>query len=221
MGSAAELLQDVINRARTGSVKARSDGSTHTIFPKAIPPSEGEALSKWVAKEHAASSIEIGFGYGMSALFILQGLLANGSRGIRHLAIDPHQVEGFSGIALQLVDEAGLRDCLEFYAERSEIALPRLLAQGRKFDFAFVDGNHRFDAVFVDLIYLGQMVQGSGIIFLDDYHLPSIKKAAGFCVNNLGWTVEEDGIANDNHHWVVLRTTAEPRERRFDYFVDF
>lgn len=214
-------LQEVINRARSGSVKARSDGTTHTIFPIAIPPREGEALSNWVANEHAASSIEIGLGYGMSALFILQGLLSNSSPGIRHLAIDPNQIEGFSGIALQLVEEAGLRDCLEFYAEPSEIALPRLLAQGRKFDFAFVDGNHRFDAVFVDLMYLGRLVHGGGVIFLDDYQLPSIRKAAAFCINNLGWTVEEEGIANDKHHWLVLRTIAEPRERRFDYFVEF
>lgn len=116
---------------------ARSDGTVHTVFPIAIDPREGEALSDWVARERAASSIEIGLGYGLSALFILRGLLSTGSPNIRHLAVDAHQIQGFASIALQLIDDAGLRDRLDYYAERSDICLPRLLAEGREFDFAF------------------------------------------------------------------------------------
>lgn len=221
MGSEIEHIQQVIDRACGGSVRARSDGTTHTLFPVAIHPLEGEALSDWVTRERAASSIEIGLGYGLSALFILRGLLSTGSPNIRHLAMDPHQIQGFASIGLQLIDEAGLRDRLEFYAERSEIALPRLLSEGQQFDFAFVDGNHRFDGVFVDLMYLGRLVHGGSVIFLDDYQLPSIKKAVAFCTSNLGWVIEEEGVADAKHHWAVLRTTSEPRERDFDYFVDF
>lgn len=75
---------------------------------------------------------------------LFRGLLSTASPHIRHLAIDPNQIQRFAAIGLQLIDEAGLRDRLDFYAEPSEIALPRLLAEGRQFDFAFVDGNHRF-----------------------------------------------------------------------------
>jgi len=31
-----------------------------------------------------------------------------------------------------------------------------------------VDGNHRFDAVFVDLYYLGRLLRPGGVMFLDD-----------------------------------------------------
>jgi predicted O-methyltransferase YrrM len=178
-------------------------------------------LSDWVRSERAASSIEIGLGYGISALFIFRGLLSNHSPGIRHLAIDPNQIRSFAAIGLQLIDEAGLRDRLDFYDERSEIALPRLLASGRQFDFGFVDGNHRFDGVFLDLMFLGRLVHGGSVIFLDDYQLPSVRKAVAFCTSNLGWRVEEEGAADAKHHWVALRTTPQPRERDFDYFVDF
>jgi len=221
VGTGIEDVQAVIDRARGGSVKARSDGTTHALFPIAIDPREGEALSHWVTRERAASSIEIGLGYGISALFIFRGLLSNHSPRIRHLAIDPNQILSFAAIGLQLIDDAGLRDRLDFYPERSEIALPRLLAETRRFDFAFVDGNHRFDGVFLDLIFLGRLVHGGSAIFLDDYQLPSVKKAAAFCSSNLGWRVEEEGVADAKHHWVVLRTTPQPRERNFDYFVDF
>jgi predicted O-methyltransferase YrrM len=221
VGSEIEHVQEVIDRARGGSVKARSDGTIHTLFPVAIDPREGEALSHWVARERTTSSIEIGLGYGFSALFIFRGLLSNRLPGIRHLAIDPNQISSFASVGLQLIDEAGLRDRLDFYPERSEIALPRLLAEGHQFDFAFVDGNHRFDGVFPDVVFLGRLVRGGGVIFLDDYQLPSIQKAVAFCTSNLGWVVEEEGVADAKHHWVVLRTTTQPRERKFDYFVDF
>lgn len=39
-------------------------------------------------------------------------------------------------------------------------------------------------------------------------------------VADLGGAVTECA-ADDKHHWLVLRTTAQPRERDFDYFVDF
>ncbi len=204
-----------------GAVTDRSSGKAHDLFPIAIPASEGEALRAWVRREDAASTIEVGLGYGISALFICDGLLLNGHAGARHVAMDPNQHQGFSDIALQVTDEAGLSDILEFHAERSEIALPRFLAEGRRFDLAFIDGNHRFDGVFVDLIYLGRLVRGSGVVFLDDYQLPSTKKAVRFVTTNLGWAVEEEGIADELHHWVVLRTPRAPPERNFDHFVDF
>jgi hypothetical protein len=71
--------------------------------------------------------------------------------------------------------------------ERSEVALPQLLGEGRIFDLAFVDGDHRFDGVFVDLFYLARLVRPGGAVFLDDYQLPAVERAASFFVANLGW----------------------------------
>jgi hypothetical protein len=86
---------------------------------------------------------------------------------------------------------------------------------------AFVDGNHRFDGVFLDLIYLERLVRAGGIIFADDYQLPSVARAASFSTNNLGWTLEEVSTNEPRHHWAVLRTARTPLERGFDHFVDF
>jgi predicted O-methyltransferase YrrM len=205
----------------SGSVIARRDGKLHNLFPVGIPLREGEALRAWVKREDAASTIEVGLGYGISALFICDGLLANGHANARHVALDPNQSSGFSDAGLQVIDDAGATGMLEFYAERSEIALPRFLSLGRSFDLAFIDGNHRFEGVFLDLIYLGRLVRRSGVVILDDYQLASAKKAVRFCVANLGWALQEEGIADERHHWAVLRTPAVPLERNFDHFVDF
>jgi hypothetical protein len=86
---------------------------------------------------------------------------------------------------------------------------------------AVVDRNHRFDAVFLDLAYLGRLLRPGGIVFVDDYHLPGIARAASFFLANLGWSLEGVSAAEDRHHWAVLRTSAKPDTRPFDYFVDF
>jgi hypothetical protein len=110
---------------------------------------------------------------------------------------------------------------VEHHAEASEVALPRFLGEDRRFHLAFVDGNHRFDGVFLDLVYLGRLVRPGGIVFVDDYQLPAVARAVSFCVTNLGWTLEEISAADDLHRWAVVRTSAVADTRPFDYYVDF
>lgn len=191
------------------------------VFPIAVSAAEGEELREWVVREGATRTIEIGLGYGISALFVCEGLLANGDAAARHVAVDPYQATRFANCGLQVLDEAGLTELVEFHAEESQTALPRLLSEGRTFDLAFVDGNHRFDGVFLDLVYLGRLVRAGGILFVDDYQLPAVARAASFCVTNLGWTLEEVSAADDLHQWAVLRTSRVPDTRPFDYYIDF
>jgi len=191
------------------------------LFPVAVSAAEGAAIRTRVIAERTAATIEIGLGYGISALFVCEGLLAGGDRRARHVVIDPFQKTRFAGLGLQFLHEAGVADLVTHYDEQSQIVLPRLLDQGRRFDLAVVDGNHRFDAVFVDLYYLGQLLRPGSVIFLDDYQLPGVARAAAFCTANLGWAVEELSAAEDRHHWAVLRTSTEPDSRPFDYLADF
>jgi predicted O-methyltransferase YrrM len=212
----------VIDRiVAAGTLVARLDGTSHDVFPVAASADEGEALRRWVIRERAQKTIEIGLGYGISTLFICDGLLRTGVGDLRHVAIDPHQQSRFSDCGLQLLADAGVLDLVEHHAAPSELVLPRLVADEARFDLAFVDGNHRFDAVFVDLYYLGRLVEPGGIVFLDDYQLPAVRRAASFYVSNLRWAVEEVSPSNDLHQWCVLRTSREADERRFDDFADF
>lgn len=110
---------------------------------------------------------------------------------------------------------------VEFHAEESQIALPRFVQEGRVFDLAFVDGNHRFDGVFLDLVYLGRLVRPGGVVFLDDYQLPGIARAVSFFLTNLGWSVEEVSPTDETHQWVVLRTSTSPDTRDHEYFIEF
>jgi predicted O-methyltransferase YrrM len=221
-GAAIGQVRSVIERLlHDGTAVARLDGRIHRLFPAAVSAAEGEALEKWVLREGATRTIEIGLGYGISALFVCKGLLANGYAGARHVIIDPYQTTRFAKCGLQFLDEAGLADLVEHQEEESQIVLPRFLGEGRRFDLAFVDGNHRFDGVFLDVVYLGRLVRAGGIVFVDDYQLAAVKRAVSFFLTKLNWTLEEVSPEDDLHQWAVLRTLAVPDTRRFDYYVVF
>lgn len=217
-----ERLHQVIERLMAGStIVAALDGSVHDIFPVAVDRSEGEALRDRVIRGGAVRSIEIGLGYGISTLYICEGLLATGESDPRHVVVDPYQEDRFRNCGLQVLAEAGVADLVEHFAEESQIVLPRLVSDGRRFDFAFVDGNHRFDFVFVDLFYLGRLLRPGGIVFVDDYQLPGIARAAAFFVRNVGWTLELASSEHEFHRWAVLRTNEAPDIRPFTSFADF
>lgn len=202
---------------RLAAALERASSEAH--YPLSIPAVEGERLGHWVTREGASQTIEIGLGHGVSALYICAGIAA--TPGARHVAMDPYQATRFEGRGRSLLGEAGVADMLEFYERPSEAVLPDLLEDGRTFDFAFVDGNHRFDWVFVDLVYLGRLVHPGAIVFVDDHQLPAIRKAVSFFTANLAWEVEELSVDDPQHSWVVLRTARAPVERDFTHFVDF
>ena len=220
--AAAAQVRSVIDRlVAHGRVVSERDGSTHDVRTVAISSGEGEALTRWVLREQATTTIEIGLAYGVSALCICEGLIRSGLPDARHVALDPFQAGRFANCGLQVLKEAGVDFLVEHHDEISQITLPAFLKEGREFDLAFVDGNHRFDSVFVDLFYLGRLLRRGGVIVLDDYNLPGIRRAVSFFLTNLDWRVEEESPREDDHHWVVVRTASTADSRGFRHFVDF
>lgn len=208
---------------RDGSNSVVSEDPSTSRFKKvSIPTQEAHDLRRWVLKEKARNAIEIGLAYGYSALHICEGLVSGNGADAKHVVIDPWQSieSGFAGCGLKNLGKAGVHDMVEVFEDESQLVLPRLVREGRQFDFAFIDGNHRFDAVFLDLYFLGRLVKKEGIVFLDDYNLPGIRSAAAFFIKNIGWTVEEIG-EGEEREWVVLRTPGGEDTRDFTFFVDF
>ncbi len=191
----------------------------------AIGPVEGEALRDAVIAAGATRSIEVGLGYAIATLFICDGLLHNGND-VRHVVIDPFQHESlpgestlFGGAGVRALQRAGVRALVELYEEGSELVLPRMLSNGRRFDFAFIDGSHRFENVFLDLVFCGRLLQEGDVVFVDDTHHPPVAHAVAFCTSQLGWTVEEEGEDGPSEAWTVLRNG--PAERLTRRFTDF
>lgn len=160
--------------------------------------------------------LEIGLGYGSSALAIAEALSCHEDDSVSHIIIDPFQ-EHFRGAGLEILADLGLSTC-QLIEERSQLALPRLLESGLVVDAAFVDGSHVFHNVFVDLVFLREIVRPGGLVILDDYEWPSVAMAARYFETNLQWAPEE---LSTKSRLRVFRLPDPPVERAFDQFVPF
>ena len=160
--------------------------------------------------------VEVGLAYGVSALAIAEALLVRGSRGF-HLIIDPFQ-DRFHDQGWTAIEQAGLVDLCSLLREPSQVALPRLLAEGFVADAAFVDGSHVFHNVFVDLFYLREIVRPGGLIILDDCEWPSVATAARYFELNTGWSPQVLDVDTRLRAYRLPNSRSEPA---FDSFVAF
>jgi predicted O-methyltransferase YrrM len=215
--------------ARGSAVDA--DGNAIELAPHSVERAQGEALRDLVISEGASRTIEIGLALGMSALFFSQAVLRLGGR---HVAIDPLQRESWNGAGLRTLRDAGVEDVVEVIEQESQLALPRLVAEGREFDFAFVDGDHRFEGVFLDLYYMTRLVKPDGLVVVDDMWMPAVRTAVAYIERNLGATLEPDAMP-DGFRWrrrplsrgvpsgtgdvAALRLPGERPDLRWDEFV--
>lgn len=173
--NAAALLNDIF----TSKKVTDSQGQSYPLGSN-IDIAEGMFLQQLIEKHQPKHCIEIGFAYGISSLYICSGL--DKIPGATHTILDPVQSTYWKNIGVANLQRAniGYYSLLE---ELSEIALPRLLSEGRKFDFGFIDGNHTLDHTLVDFFYLNRMMEPGGIIVIDDAAMPAINKIIRYLLN--------------------------------------
>jgi len=224
-------LETFLDRSyRRGSV-LDGGGSAIALAPHSIERPQGEALRDLAIAEGAERTIEVGLALGMSALFMCQAVLP---RGGRHVAVDPFQAESWNGAGIRTLREAGVEELVEVIEEESQLALPRLVAEGREFDLAFVDGDHRFEGVFLDLYFMTRLVRPGGLIVIDDMWMPAVRTAVAYVERNLGATLAPDalpgafrwrnrplsrGVPGGTGDTAVLRLPRERPALRWDEFV--
>jgi predicted O-methyltransferase YrrM len=227
MDTLTRYLDDAYGR---GSV-CDAAGAPVELAPHSIEREQGAALRDLAIAEGAERTIEVGLALGMSALFLCQAVLP---RGGRHVAIDPFQKESWNGAGLRTLREAGVEDLVEVIEEESQLALPRLVSEGREFDLAFVDGDHRFEGVFLDLYFMTRLVRPSGLVVVDDMWMPAVRTAVAYVERNLPATLETGalpkafrwrrrllrrGVPSGTGDTAVLRLPTERPALRWDEFV--
>jgi len=158
------------------------EGTPKDAFPVSLSRSDGEALYDVVTHTNGSRTLEVGLAYGISALHILQALQDNG--GGAHTAVDPYQQKWWNGIGVLNVKRAGLQDIFRCFVEPSYMVLPRLLGDKERYDFIFIDGNHRFEFSLLDFFYTDRLLQTGGRIMLHDTWMPSIRKLFSFIDTN-------------------------------------
>ena len=168
------VLSELLNTRR---VVAR-DGTVIPLHSE-ISVAEGAALQRLIRDVRPQVTLEIGCGYGISALFICEALAEVGGR--THIVIDPDQLTDWKSAGLFTVERAGFGSLLEFHALPSHLALPRLEENGVKVGLALIDGWHTFDYAMVDFFYVDHLLEPGGALMLDDTAAyPAIRKLARY-----------------------------------------
>jgi predicted O-methyltransferase YrrM len=142
----------------------------HPEFPDKfshVGRSTGELLQRAVREVKPAVSLEVGLAYGVSTLFICDAIASLPNPGV-HIVLDPFQSGKWRGLGMKNVHAAGFGSIVEFHEERSELFLPRLVAEDRRIDLAFIDGLHRFDQALVEFYYINRLLRPGGIVLFDD-----------------------------------------------------
>jgi predicted O-methyltransferase YrrM len=161
-----------------------------------LPERDCDLLRDLLIAEGAETVVEVGLAYASSALAIGEALLTIGPPHPRHVVIDPFQVRAWSNVGWESLRSAGLDSIATLMLAPSSIALAQLAAEGFIADAAFVDGRHRFHEVFVDLYFLRKIVRPGGLIVMDDSWAPSVRTAARYYEQNLGWVAIPDAFAS-------------------------
>lgn len=186
----AELAPDLSDQARALLIDMyssdRLDGTRPDPVvlqaPVRITPLQGAQMNRLMKSAGATRSLEVGFAYGFSTVWMMEALLHR-PEGV-HVAIDPFEQTVWGGVGLAQVARLGADARLRWIPALSVLALTDLIREGARFDFVYIDGNHRFDDVLVDFYLADQLTVPGGMVSLDDMWMPSIRSVASFVTRN-------------------------------------
>jgi hypothetical protein len=183
------------------------------VFPTSIPIEHAVRLAEIVRDGSLVRTVETGMAYALSTLAIA-GVHAERGCG-SHVAIDPIQSTKWRSIGRAHVRRAGLEAFVTVVEERSDAALPRMVAAGETCDFALIDGHHLFDFVLVDFFYLDRLLVEGGVVAFHDPWIPAVGRVLDFVRHNREYDVmsADDGLA-------LLRKVGMD-ERDWDYYRPF
>ncbi|MCL2385630.1 MAG: class I SAM-dependent methyltransferase [Alphaproteobacteria bacterium] len=175
---------------------------------------QGARMHNLMRSYSVKRSLEVGFGYGFSTVWMLDALRSRSNA--FHLAIDPWEKHTFHGIGLAHIKRLGFGVRFEWIENFSIHALSDLIRERAKFDFIFIDGIHRFDDVIVNFYLSDQILQPGGLVVFDDMWLNSVRTATNFIINNRSYEV----VPQPFEHMLVLRKTRDDN-RDWNHFNSF
>jgi len=184
----------VLSRMMDGGVVEDDSGKSHALT-SAVDINYAQVLHEQVLREKPEVVVEIGFANGVSTLSILSALEANG-RG-KLISIDPYQTEHWHGVGIAHVRRAGFAARHRHLEISDHLALPTLLAENTRVDFAYIDGAHTFDHVFLDFFYLDKMLSPGRLVGFNDCIYPAIHRVLRYLRTHRHYSEVDVGLPKD------------------------
>jgi predicted O-methyltransferase YrrM len=199
------LLKSIILTYKTQAVGVPSES-----IQAGVKVPEGYHLYSLVKDNKFENILEIGFAYGISALFICEALKENGSGKL--ISVDPYQSTQWKNIAVKHLEQAGLSKYSKLMEEPSYSAMPKILSGIKGFgsnskdrvsgassmDLIFIDGMHLFDYTLVDLFYADLLLKVGGVVVLDDIRHKGVKQSYEYILKNYShWKLVKPTLASE------------------------
>ncbi len=176
-----------------------------------VKPEEAKTIYDFITEKGIERTLEIGFAYGRSASHIMA------ATGKPHIALDPFQ-DYYKNLGAKNIEKLGFKDQLELIRDFSHNVLPRFVSEKRKFDFIFIDGDHKFDGIFVDFYYADLLIDKGGFLLFHDTWMRSTELVLQFIRKNRK-DYKEIPLANPN--MVMMEKIAEDDPRDGMHFREF
>src|SRR6202162_2701893 len=123
--AARDRIRAAIDKLYREGVVYGEDGFSMSLYPTSVTPGRGKFLGDLVRRLKPAATLEVGMGWGLSTLHILEAMVENGGVRQPHIIMDPFQQRAYHNVALLVLREAGADQFVDYHSEPSEIFLPK------------------------------------------------------------------------------------------------
>jgi len=176
----------------------------------AIKPEEAKFIYDFISDNKLKKTLETGFAFGMSASHIIA------ATGSKHIACDPFQSR-YMDIGIKNIERLNFTGKLDYYADYSHNVLPSLLKMKERFEFIFIDGDHKFDGIMVDFYYSDLLLSDNGYIMFHDTWMRSTRLVESFIRKNRN----DYGLIRIPHRNLLLFRKTGPDRRDGMFFREF
>jgi predicted O-methyltransferase YrrM len=160
--------------------KTQDENGNPVELHSSVDKEEIEFISGLIKDNQLYRAVEVGCAMGMSSLAIADAI--NHAPGAAHYIIDPFQKSQWKNIGVTNLKKAGYNQ-FTLIEDYSEFALPRLVKEGVRVNFGFIDGWHTFDHTLIDFFYINRMLDIGGIVVIDDLQMTPINRMIRYLYN--------------------------------------
>ena len=177
------MLHSLKKIFETNTIVINSSGDTIPLHSN-TSLNQGYFLQEMFDLIKPKKSIEVGFAYGISSMFILEKHREVHSTEGAHIVIEPDNYWG--GAAEFNIDLEGLLPYLDVRRDFSDKVLAKLFLENLRIQYAYIDTTKKFDAIMQDFYMINKMMDVGGVVILDDCggSCPGVQRAARF-INTL------------------------------------
>ncbi|MDG1890148.1 MAG: class I SAM-dependent methyltransferase [Verrucomicrobiota bacterium] len=207
------IPNQILNTILTERMVPRDNGDDIKLT-SSISLVECEALYAFLRERKPELVLEIGMAHGVSSQTILTALKENEKGQL--ISLDPyHQWESARLAALDNIKKAGLASRHRHIHAGSEMALPKLCAEGMQAEFVHIDGHHGFDHAFVDWFYADLLLPVGGVVAFDDSGWRGVHKTIRYLLTHRKYRELDVGLKRTYSGKTFLHTMVKRIEGRF------